>query len=122
MAYEKEIIFESNRGIIFERTLLNNGRIRLAVINKRNGETMSDYLYKNMPGLQAPFLNLDNLNCVNGWIYDETYLHMAVQNGKKLYAGFTFSIARKGAFTGQHLPQGFYTEAKVKPHKKHIWE
>ena len=113
MAVNKEIIFESNRGIVFERTLYKNGNVRLAVINKNYSKTMSEYRYKNAPGLQSPYLNWENLNCVNGWVYDETYLHTAVQKGKKLYAGFTLSIAKKEAFTGRTLPKGFYTEEGV---------
>lgn len=113
MATNKEIVFESNRGIVFERTVYKNGNARLAVINKNNNKTMSEYRYKNAPGLQSPYLNWENLNCVNGWVYDKTYLHTAVQKGKKLYAGFTLSIAKKEVFAGKPLPQGFYTEEGV---------
>ena len=108
-----EIVFESNKGIVFERTTYKNGNARLTVRNKTNNATMATCRYANAPGLQSPYLNWDNLNCVNGWVFDETYLYTAVQNGKKLYAGFAFHIAKDGAFPGQALPQGFYTEREV---------
>jgi len=113
MAADKEIVFESNRGIIFERTLFKNGRVRLAVRAKDDNELIKDYRYINAKGLQSPFLNWDNLNCCNGWVHDEAYLHTAVQRGKKLYAGIDFSIAKKDAFPGRPLPAGFYTEGEV---------
>ena len=108
-----EIVYESNKGIVFERAIYKNGNARLTVRNKANNATMATYRYKNAPGLQSPYLNWDNLNCVNGWVFDETYLYTAVQSGKKLYAGFTFHIAKDGAFPGQALPEGFYTEHEV---------
>jgi len=113
MALKKEIVFESNRGIIFERTLFKNGRVQLTVRDKNNNETITDYRYNNVPGLQSRYLNWENLNCCNGWNYDKTYLHTAVQNGRKLYAGFTLSIAKKDVFAGRPLPTGFYTESDV---------
>ena len=113
MANNKEIVFESNRGIIFERTLFNNGKARLAVRFKDNNKMITDYRYTNAPGLQSPYLNWENLNCVDGWIYDKTYLHTAVQNDKKLYAGICFSIAKEEMYSSQALPPCFYTEGEV---------
>ena len=87
-----EIIFESNRGIIFEKTVYKNGRCKLEVKNKGDRHIHTTYRYKDVPGLTSPYLNWENLNCCNGWAYDESYLYMAVQRGKKLYAGITFPM------------------------------
>ena len=87
-----EIIFESNKGIIFEKTVYKNGRCKLTVKNKGDGLTHATYRYKDVPGLVSPYVNWENLNCCNGWTYDESYLYTAVQRGKKLYAGITFSM------------------------------
>jgi len=113
MAINNEIIFESNRGIIFEKTLFKNGRIRLAIKNKDCKKTIAEYRYKNATGLLSPYVNWENFNCVDGWVYDKSYLYTAVQKGKKLYAGIAFSIAKKDAFPDKIFPQGFYTEVEV---------
>jgi hypothetical protein len=50
------------------------------------------YRFPNIPNtLQSPFISWANLNCCNGWKYDEKYLLTAVQDGKKLCAGTTFN-------------------------------
>ena len=109
MASNKEIVFESNCGIIFERTILINGEVRLAVIYNRGNEIITDYCYVNAPELRSPYLNWENLNCCDGWVHDETYLHTAVQNGKKLYSGIIFRILRR-------LCQNYHTACRVAVH------
>jgi len=107
-----EIVFESNKGIVFERIIYKNNRVKLSVKDKSRNYAITHYRYKNAPGLPSPYLNWDNLNCCGGWHYDETYLYSAVQAGKKLYAGIAFHID-KSERTGQVMPFGFYSEREV---------
>ena len=89
-----EIVFESNKGITFERTTSRDGLCHLKVRQQRTKlkRTIMEYLYVNAPSFQSPYLSWENLNCCNGWVYDDSYLHTAVQRGKKLYSGFNLSI------------------------------
>ncbi len=86
------IVFESNRGIIFEKTSYKNGKCKLTVRRKSGGSAIITYRYRDVPGFQSPYITWDNLNCCNGWEYDESYLYTAVQQGKKLFAGITYNI------------------------------
>lgn len=45
---------------------------------------------KVSPAYESQYLSWSNLDCCGGWSYDESYLHTAVQNGQKLYAGSYF--------------------------------
>lgn len=87
-----EIIFESNKGVVFEKTVYKNGRCRLAVRDKERGRVHMSYRYTDAPGFSSPYLNWDNLNCCDGWEYDKTYLYTAVQRGKKLFADIVFDM------------------------------
>ena len=84
----KEIIFESNRGIVFEK-VVKNGWCNVSVKTKGKRYVHNKYEYYDVLGLTSPYVSWENLNCCGGWTYDETYLHSAVQNGSKLYAGIT---------------------------------
>ena len=88
-----EIVFESNKGIVFERTVYKNNRCKLDVKNKKLGCTLFFYRYKNVPSYQSPYLNWKNLNCCNDWTHDKTYLYTAVQQNKKLFSDIDFTIA-----------------------------
>jgi len=87
-----EIIFESNKGVVFEKTSYKNGKCKLAVKDKDSGKSIMTYRYKDVPGLDSPYINWENLNCCNGWTYDENYLYTAVQNNRKLYADIALSM------------------------------
>ncbi len=95
----KNIVFESSDGIVFEKTSYKNGRCKLAVRNKSGGSPHMIYRYRDIPGVQSPYINWDNLNCCGGWKYDESYLYTAVQRGKKLFAGASFNIYSDDANT-----------------------
>ncbi len=86
------IVFESNMGVVFEKTLYKNGRCKLTVKLSNAGRALMIYRYKDAPGLVSPYISWENLNCCNGWHYDETYLYAAVQRGLKLFADITFAI------------------------------
>jgi len=86
-----EIIYRSNKGIIFEKTVQKNGKCKLVVRNEEGGRAHMKYLYWNVLGVDSPYLNWDNLNCCNGWAYDETYLYTAVQRSRKPFAQIVFS-------------------------------
>ena len=113
-----EIIFESNKGITFERTISRDGLCHLKVRQQRTKRkrTIMEYFYANTPSLQSPYLSWENLNCCNGWVYDENHLHTAVQRGKKLYSGFCFSISSE-SFIELSRPYNpnfeFFTEESV---------
>lgn len=84
-------IFESNKGIAFVKTIYKNGRCRLTIKHKADNYTLMTYRFKNTTGLESSYVSWDNLNCCGGWTYDETYLHTAVQNNRKLYAGIVMT-------------------------------
>lgn len=89
---DPEIVYRSNRGIVFEKTVYKNGRCKLVVRDEETAKVSMTYRYKNVVGLTCPYLNWDNLNCCNGWRHDETYLYTAVQQGKKLYSSIVFTM------------------------------
>ena len=91
----KSIIFQSDTGMVFEKTTYKNGRCKL-VVKRENGGSASAtrsamiYRYNDIPGLQSPYISWENINCCGGWSYNETYLYTAVQRGKKLFADIVF--------------------------------
>ena len=88
-----EIIFESDHGVVIEKTAYKNGRCKVAVKNKDGGGNHMIYRYKNTPGLESQYISWENLNHCGGWNSSDTYLQTAVQRGKKLYAGFTITYS-----------------------------
>ena len=89
-----EILLETNRGIIFEKTETKN-RCKVSVKNMDGSHTHMNYRYKKTDKtFLSPYISWENLNCVNGWEFDETYLLTAVQEGKKLCAGICFNSKR----------------------------
>lgn len=88
---KKYIIFTSNMGIEFERT--DSGKkSSVRVKELGGGRPHMIYRFPNRPDVtfSSPFISWENLNCVYGWTYDETYLYTAVQEEKKLCAGISF--------------------------------
>ena len=59
---------------------------RSAVKVKDGRKTLCVYHMNNIPFFQNDYLSWENLNCCNGWRYDEEYLLTAVQKHKKLVA------------------------------------
>jgi hypothetical protein len=57
-----------------------------------NGEryTIRTYRMNNIPFYEHQYLSWDNLDCCNGWTYDEEYLYTAVQKNKKLISNIMF--------------------------------
>jgi len=84
------ILFESSNGIVFELTTYKK-RCKVAV--KSGAYNCRIYRFNNVPFFESPYMSWENLNCCNGWSYDESYLLTAVQEGKKLCAGITFNDA-----------------------------
>lgn len=45
----------------------------------------------------SPYISWANLDCCGGWVSDESYLQVAVQEGKKLYAGLDIYVRQVGS-------------------------
>jgi len=86
-----EILLETNKGIIFEKTTTKN-RCKVNVKNKDSGNIHMTYRFKKgVVPISSPFISWENLNCCNGWPHDKSYLLTAVQDGKKLCSGIYLS-------------------------------
>jgi hypothetical protein len=82
-------------GVVFVRTDTAKTS-KVTVKNEAGRFVHHTYRFPNVPNtLQSPFISWANLNCCNGWRYDEGYLFTAVQDGKKLCAGITFNSETK---------------------------
>ena len=102
-----EILFESNRGVIFEKTATKN-RCRVTVKNKDGGFCHMIYRFnKDVKPLSSQYISWENLNCCGGWDYDESYLLTAVQEEKKLGAGIVFNSERERDEYRDSLPDEF---------------
>lgn len=112
MLFMTDIIFESNKGIVFERMTYKNSRCKLSVRKKETNQSLMFYRYKNVPSYQSRYLNWGNLNCCGGWTYDETYLYTAVQEEKKLYSNIVFTIVNED-YAKQYKQCNFHTEKTV---------
>lgn len=88
----KKLLFQSSSGIQFNKEV-SKGQCTVKVQTKppnKRAYTLMRYTYPNVAlSVSSPYLSWENLNCCNGWTYDESYLVTAVQEGKKLYAGST---------------------------------
>ena len=87
----KQLLYQSSLGIQFNKEV-SKGQCMVKVQTKtgKRAYTLKRYTYPNVElSVSSPFLSWENLNCCNGWIYDEDYLLTAVQEGRKLYAGCT---------------------------------
>ena len=85
----KKLLFESNVGIQFVKEV-HSGMCFVKVQTKRTKRayTLKKYVFRDVELVtSSPLLSWENLNCCNGWQYDEAYLFTAVQEGKKPYAG-----------------------------------
>ncbi len=88
------LLYTSNYGIKFLRFDYKK-RSKVCVYsydNNGNHYNLRTYRMNNVPFYNHPYLSWENLNCCNGWSYDESYLYTAVQNNKKLIAQATFDI------------------------------
>lgn len=92
---DEKLLFQSSSGIQFNKEVskgLCTVKVQTKPPNKR-AYTLMRYTYPNVAlSVSSPFLSWENLNCCNGWAYDEDYLLTAVQEGKKLYAGSTIRL------------------------------
>jgi hypothetical protein len=84
------LIFKGDFGISFFRSDTAKTS-KVYVKNEAFSEPIRIYKFRNIPAdtFQSPYISWANLNCCNGWTYDESYLLTAVQEGKKLCAGIT---------------------------------
>ena len=90
----KQLLYQSSLGIQFNKEV-SKGQYTVKVQTKtgKRAYTLRRYTYPNVElFVSSPFLFWENLNCCNGWAYDEDYLLTAVQEGKKLYAGSTIRL------------------------------
>ena len=55
-------------------------------VRTKDGSPLMTYRFNNIPQFYHPYLSWTNLDCCNGWSYDNEYLLRAVQDGKKLVA------------------------------------
>lgn len=78
-----KVLFTSPLGITFERTDYRN---RSKVKVSSHGYNHRTYRFNNVPEFKSPYISWQNLDCCNGWAYDNTYLKSSVQNGTKLFA------------------------------------
>lgn len=62
-------------------------RSKVVVRNKDTGFIHRTYRFNNTPEFKSQYLSWANLDCCGGWTYSESYLNIAVQEGKKLFAG-----------------------------------
>ena len=62
----KTILYESNKGILFEQTIKKDGWCEVIVKNKDNNYTHAKCLYEYAPDFDSPYINWANLNCCGG--------------------------------------------------------
>jgi len=90
-----EILLETNKGIVFEKTT-SKDRCKVNVKNRDSDISHMVYRYNNgVESISSPFISWENLNCCGGWHFDESYLLTAVQKGKKLVSGIYFSSQKE---------------------------
>ena len=68
----------------------------VSVLDRMGTEVITSYIFPTTgEQFDSPYVSWENLNCVNGWSYDESYLLDAVQKGRKLCATLTFDSEEK---------------------------
>ena len=91
---QETLLYTSTRGIKFIRFDYKK-RSKVCVYSyddNGNHYNLRTYRMNNVPFYNHQYLSWANLNCCNGWSYDESYLFTAVQENKKLIAQTTFKI------------------------------
>ena len=85
----KQLLFQSNQGIFFYKEVRAGFcTVKVQRRSEKRPYTICGYTFPAVKlQIDSPFISWENLNCCDGWPFDETYLHTAVQEGKKLYAG-----------------------------------
>jgi hypothetical protein len=88
-----EIIFESNKGTAFEKTVYKNGRCKVELRSTDPDHALCSmtYHFKNVPIYESPYLRWENLLYVAS-NFDDPYLYTAVQRDKKLYSDIVFTM------------------------------
>ena len=77
---EPNILHENSKGV----TMTREDKVKRSCVKvAKDGCTFRTYRFNNIPFYEHPLLSWANLDCCNGWIYDEDYLLIAVQEGKK---------------------------------------
>jgi len=85
---KRYLIYRGFEDIVFIRT--DTGRTSKVSVKLENARhAIHTYTFRNIPAdtFVSQYISWANLNCCNGWKYDESYLLTAVQEGKKLCAG-----------------------------------
>ena len=90
----RTVLHENSRGV--QAVRLDYTKRSRVIIGKENYVFMSYSFNKVTPVYESPYLSWANLDCCGGWAYDESYLHTAVQNNQKLYAGCYFYANQYG--------------------------
>lgn len=90
----KKLLFQSSVGIQFNKEVCKGlCTVKVQTKTGKRAFTLRRYTYPDVElSISSSLLSWENLNCCNGWAYDETYLLTAVQEGKKPYAGCTISL------------------------------
>lgn len=81
-----------------------------------SGYVIHSYRFNNIPDtFDSPYISWANLDCCNGWTYDEEYLKRSVYEGKKLYAGIY------EAYSSEMLPSvpGILAGKEIDPNNPH---
>ena len=85
---EPNILHENSKGV----TMTREDKVKRSCVKvAKDGCTFRTYRFNNIPFYEHPLLSWANLDCCNGWIYDEDYLLIAVQEGKKPVADIVLS-------------------------------
>lgn len=84
----RTVLHENSRGI--QAVRLDYTKRSKVIFVKENYAFRAYSFNRVTPAYESPYLSWANLDCCGGWAYDESYLHTAVQNKQKLYAGCYF--------------------------------
>ena len=85
---EPNMLHENSKGV----TMTCENKVKRSCVKvAKDGCTFRTYRFNNIPFYEHPLLSWANLDCCNGWIYDEDYLLIAVQEGKKSVADIVLS-------------------------------
>lgn len=84
---ESIVIHENTYGV---RMIWRETKNTVTVTVRNDSLIFMRYRFPNINSpYNFPLCSWENLDCVNGWNYDEAYLETAVQKGKKPYVGIS---------------------------------
>ena len=102
---KQTILHENSHGIRIVRTdFVKRSQVRVML---PTGRSTSTYKFNLIPDVfKSPYISWANLDCCNGWAYDQDYLLRAVYEGKKLYAGISSVKSLEELPTAPHILTG----------------